>query len=121
MKSKKLTNFYKKQNTLVEAFFILDRLHGPEEELDAELSSKDDADRKVKIAIYGSFAVNILLFIVKIYASIATQSIAVIASALVIFFSDCSAILLVLKDSLLDLLSGSIIFVTNYLMNRRNQ
>ncbi len=51
----------------------------------------------VKIAIYGSFILNVLLFIAKIVAVVLSGSISLIASAV---------------DSGLDLMSGSIIFIT---------
>jgi divalent metal cation (Fe/Co/Zn/Cd) transporter len=60
--------------------------------------------RGVKIAIYGSFILNVCLFVAKIVAVVMSGSISLIASAV---------------DSGLDLMSGSIIFITSCLMKRK--
>lgn len=59
-----------------------------------------------RMAIHVSNIANLILFIAKIYASIASRSLAVIASTL---------------DSLLDLLSGFILWFTVYAMKNPNQ
>lgn len=59
-----------------------------------------------RMAIHVSNIANVVLFIAKIYASIASRSLAVIASTL---------------DSLLDLLSGFILWFTVYAMKNPNQ
>lgn len=59
-----------------------------------------------RMAIHVSNIANLILFIAKIYASIASRSLAVIASTL---------------DSLLDLLSGFILWFTVYAMKKPNQ
>lgn len=58
------------------------------------------------LAIHTSNIANVVLFVAKIYASIASRSLAVIASTL---------------DSLLDILSGFILWFTAYAMKRPNQ
>lgn len=58
-----------------------------------------------KIAIYASNVANLVLFLAKVYASIVSRSLAVIASTL---------------DSLLDLLSGFILWFTAYAMRKPN-
>ena len=57
-------------------------------------------DRRVKIAIWGSFIVNICLVVMKVIVAIRSHSMVVIASAL---------------DSILDILSGSVLFVISHL------
>jgi len=64
-------------------------------------------DRKkcsVQIAIYASFVVNVALFIFKIIALVFSSSNSILASAV---------------DSFLDLLAGSIIFVTNFFIKKK--
>jgi divalent metal cation (Fe/Co/Zn/Cd) transporter len=62
-------------------------------------------ERNEKVAIYLSNIGNMILFIAKVYASIQSRSLAVIASTL---------------DSLLDLLSGFILWFTSYTMSKPN-
>ncbi|KAL9352008.1 hypothetical protein Peur_054688 [Populus x canadensis] len=59
-----------------------------------------------KIAIYASNVANLVLFVAKVYASVQSRSMAVIASTL---------------DSLLDLLSGFILWFTDHAMKKQNQ
>lgn len=59
-----------------------------------------------RVAIYASNAANLVLFLAKVYASVESRSLAVIASTL---------------DSLLDLLSGFILWFTAYAMKDPNQ
>lgn len=61
--------------------------------------------RSEKAAIYASNIGNMVLFAAKVFASIESRSLAVIASTL---------------DSLLDLLSGFILWFTSYAMNKPN-
>ncbi|XP_043690061.1 metal tolerance protein 9-like isoform X2 [Telopea speciosissima] len=58
-----------------------------------------------KMAIYASNIANLVLFIAKVYASVESRSLAVIASTL---------------DSLLDLLSGFILWFTDHAMRKPN-
>lgn len=62
--------------------------------------------RSERRAIYASNVVNLVLFIAKVYASVESRSLAVIASTL---------------DSLLDLLSGFILWFTAYAMRKPNE
>lgn len=62
--------------------------------------------KREKIAIYASNAANLVLFVAKVYASVQSRSMAVIASTL---------------DSLLDLLSGFILWFTDHAMKKQNQ
>lgn len=59
-----------------------------------------------RMAIHLSNMANVILFIAKIYASVESKSLAVIASTL---------------DSLLDLLSGFILWFTSHAMKNPNQ
>eukprot|EP01111_Echinosteliopsis_oligospora_P017692 TRINITY_DN776_c0_g1_i2.p1 TRINITY_DN776_c0_g1~~TRINITY_DN776_c0_g1_i2.p1 ORF type:complete len:451 (-),score=109.64 TRINITY_DN776_c0_g1_i2:38-1351(-) len=98
--SKKSRAYYRNQSSLVTAY---------EHSLSAETVDEEEEEAKslrIKIAIYGSFAVNVFLCGAKLYAAISSGSLAVIASTL---------------DSFLDLLSGSIIFFTAWAMKRTNQ
>ncbi|KAK6934748.1 Cation efflux protein [Dillenia turbinata] len=62
--------------------------------------------RRERLAIRMSNVANIVLFVAKVYASVESRSMAVIASTL---------------DSLLDLLSGFILWFTSYAMKNPNQ
>lgn len=62
--------------------------------------------RNERMAIYISNIANLVLFIAKVYASVESRSLAVIASTL---------------DSLLDLLSGFILWFTAYAMKKPNR
>lgn len=62
--------------------------------------------RSERMAILASNTANFVLFAAKVYASIESRSLAVMASTL---------------DSLLDLLSGFILWFTSYAMNKPNQ
>lgn len=61
--------------------------------------------RNERLAIYASNVANLVLFLAKVYASVESRSLAVIASTL---------------DSLLDLLSGFILWFTAYAMKNPN-
>lgn len=62
--------------------------------------------RSERMAIYASNLANMVLFLAKVYASVESRSLAVIASTL---------------DSLLDLLSGFILWFTAYAMRKPNE
>ncbi|KAG0013765.1 hypothetical protein BGZ80_010870 [Entomortierella chlamydospora] len=86
--SKKVKEFYREQNEL-----ITDLLDPPEgREGAAELEEKNQV--KLKIAIYGSVAVNVLLFLLQLYAAISSKSLSLFAT---------------MADSFMDLLSGVIL------------
>ncbi|KAL7713708.1 Cation transporter [Entamoeba marina] len=93
-RSKKLKKFYKQQNKFVDTLF------------DEPLKENADiGDITTKIAIYGSFSINIFLCVVKIVAAVMSGSLTVIASAL---------------DSCLDIVSGAVMFITSLLMRKPN-
>ncbi|KAF9118820.1 hypothetical protein BGW39_000845 [Mortierella sp. 14UC] len=86
--NKKVREFYREQNEL-----ISDLLDPPEgREGAAELEERNQA--KLKIAIYGSVGVNVLLFLLQLYAAISSKSLSLFAT---------------MADSFMDLLSGVIL------------
>ncbi|KAL6206134.1 hypothetical protein ACLB2K_023383 [Fragaria x ananassa] len=106
-RQKKIAEYYKRQNKLLKGFNELDSF--------TELGSwpgsltedeKTQLASNERIAIYASNAANLVLFLAKVYASVESRSLAVIASTL---------------DSLLDLLSGFILWFTAHAMRKPNQ
>ncbi|CAJ2668615.1 metal tolerance protein 10-like [Trifolium pratense] len=105
-RQRKLSKYYKRQEVLlkgyqeVDSYIDLGTLPGnlTEDEL-------KQLERNEKVAIYLSNIGNMILFVAKVYASIQSRSLAVIASTL---------------DSLLDLLSGFILWFTSYTMSKPN-
>ncbi|KAL6201821.1 hypothetical protein ACLB2K_025533 [Fragaria x ananassa] len=106
-RQKKIAEYYKRQNKLLKGFNELDSF--------TELGSwpgsltedeKTQLASSERIAIYASNAANLVLFLAKVYASVESRSLAVIASTL---------------DSLLDLLSGFILWFTAHAMRKPNQ
>ncbi|KAG0374558.1 hypothetical protein BGX24_010249 [Mortierella sp. AD032] len=86
--NKKVREFYREQNEL-----ISDLLDPPESrEGHAEQEEKNQV--KLKIAIYGSVGVNVLLFLLQLYAAISSKSLSLFAT---------------MADSFMDLLSGVIL------------
>jgi cation diffusion facilitator family transporter len=97
IKSKKQRHFYLKQNALIEQF---------EQISSGNITDKSDKyERRGLVAVRLSFALNLVLIAVKILVVIRTGSISLIASAV---------------DSILDILSGLIIFITTCLMRKKN-
>ncbi|KAM5586856.1 metal tolerance protein 10-like [Rosa sericea] len=104
---RKVAQYYRRQNKLLKGFNELDSF--------SEMGfwpgslTKDEMtqlERSERIAIYASNAANLVLFLAKVYASLQSRSLAVIASTL---------------DSLLDLLSGFILWFTASAMRKPNQ
>jgi cation diffusion facilitator family transporter len=107
-KAKNIRRFYQHQNQLIEklqSFYNRSGAGGNggggEEEQEEE---EVPEPRPVAVAIHGSFGLNVVLLAVKIVASVMSRSMAVIASA---------------ADSLLDLLSGTVLVVTHWIVQRR--
>ncbi|XP_058783524.1 metal tolerance protein 10-like [Vicia villosa] len=105
-RQRKLAKYYERQQVLLQGF----------QEVDSYLDlgtipgnlTEDEMkklERNEKVAIYLSNIGNMVLFVAKVYASIQSRSLAVIASTL---------------DSLLDLLSGFILWFTSYTMSKPN-
>ncbi|PRQ30381.1 putative cation efflux protein [Rosa chinensis] len=106
-RQKKVAEYYKRQNKLLKGFNELDSFS----ELGSWPGSLTEDEKKElatseRIAIYASNAANLALFLAKVYASVESRSLAVIASTL---------------DSLLDLLSGFILWFTAHAMRKPNQ
>ncbi|XP_052208710.1 metal tolerance protein 10-like [Diospyros lotus] len=106
-KQHKVAEYYKKQERLLEGFNEMETIHelgsvpgNPTEDEMKQLA------RSERMAINISNAANLFLFMAKVYASLESRSLAVIASTL---------------DSLLDLLSGFILWFTSHAMKRPNQ
>ncbi|KAK9065519.1 hypothetical protein SSX86_014920 [Deinandra increscens subsp. villosa] len=102
----KVREYYKKQERLLEGFNEMETINEsgclPESLTEDEMKNLAKSER---LAITVSNVANLILFIAKVYASIESKSLAVIASTL---------------DSLLDLLSGFILWFTSYAMRNPN-
>ncbi|XP_057948866.1 metal tolerance protein 9-like [Malania oleifera] len=102
----KIAEYYKKQERLLEGFNEMETVNEmgclPESQTEDEMKQ---LARNEKMAIYASNVANLFLFTAKVYASIESKSLAVIASTM---------------DSLLDLLSGFILWFTAYAMKTPN-
>ncbi|GJX56969.1 metal tolerance protein 9-like protein [Tanacetum coccineum] len=103
----KVRDYYKKQERLLEGFNEMETINEsgylPDTLTDDEM---DKLAKNERMAINISNLANLVLFIAKVYASIESRSLAVIASTL---------------DSLLDLLSGFILWFTSHAMRNPNQ
>ncbi|XP_076933555.1 metal tolerance protein 10-like [Bidens hawaiensis] len=106
-KGRKVGEYYKKQEQLLEGFNEMETINEsgclPESLTEDEMKNLAKSERT---AITVSNVANLVLFIAKVYASLESRSLAVIASTL---------------DSLLDLLSGFILWFTSYAMRKPNQ
>ncbi|PWA33904.1 cation efflux family protein [Artemisia annua] len=103
----KVRDYYKKQELLLEGFNEMETIN--ESGYVPDTLTEDEMDKLAKnerMAINISNLANLILFIAKVYASIESRSLAVIASTL---------------DSLLDLLSGFILWFTSHAMRNPNQ
>ncbi|XP_055801392.1 metal tolerance protein 9-like [Solanum dulcamara] len=104
---RKVAEYYKKQERLLEGFNEMDTINEcgylPGNLTEDELKKLAKGER---MAIHMSNVANMVLFIAKVYASIDSRSLAVISSTL---------------DSLLDLLSGFILWFTSNAMKTPNQ
>ncbi|XP_056685024.1 metal tolerance protein 10 isoform X2 [Spinacia oleracea] len=106
-KQGKVADYYKKQERLLEGFNEMESIN--ETGFFPGSLTEDEMKKLAKherMAITISNAANVVLFLAKIYASIESRSLAVIASTL---------------DSLLDLLSGFILWFTAHAMRKPNQ
>ncbi|KAL4579642.1 hypothetical protein LXL04_015797 [Taraxacum kok-saghyz] len=103
----KVQEYYKKQERLLEGFTEMETIN-ESGCLPGALTEDEMANlaRNERTAIYVSNMANLVLFIAKVYASYESRSLAVIASTL---------------DSLLDLLSGFILWFTSHAMRNPNQ
>ncbi|XP_065853496.1 metal tolerance protein 10-like [Euphorbia lathyris] len=105
-KQKRIAEYYARQESLLKEFNEVDTFTElgilPGVLTESEMKTME---RNVKIAIYASNIANMVLFVAKLYASVVSKSMAVIASTV---------------DSLLDLLSGFILWFTDYAMRSPN-
>ncbi|KAG9141059.1 hypothetical protein Leryth_012634 [Lithospermum erythrorhizon] len=105
-KQGKIADYYKKQGRLLEAYNEMETMN---ESGSVPLSLTEDEmaqlARSERMAVLVSNIANLVLFASKIYASVESRSLAVIASTL---------------DSLLDLLSGFILWFTSNAMRKPN-
>lgn len=103
-----VSRFYKHQNEIILGLAELDAMHRKESK-DAERDGKQQQDdgnvQLVRRAVNISFACNVLLCVLKVVAAIQSRSLSVIASML---------------DSVLDLLSGSILYLISRAIRRRD-
>ncbi|XP_044467682.1 metal tolerance protein 10-like isoform X2 [Mangifera indica] len=106
-KQRKIVKYYKKQEELLKGYNEVD-IFTELGNLPGRLSEDEmkELARSERMAIYASNVANIVLFLAKVYASVESRSMAVIASTL---------------DSFLDLLSGFILWFTAYAMKEPNQ
>ncbi|KAL4597865.1 hypothetical protein ACB092_11G018700 [Castanea dentata] len=106
-KRTRVTEYYKKQKELFEGFSEMEAMTErggcPGSLTEDEMKQLARSER---MAIHASNIANLVLFGAKVFASIESRSLAVIASTL---------------DSLLDLLSGFILWFTTYSMRNPNQ
>ncbi|KAK8479261.1 hypothetical protein V6N11_064489 [Hibiscus sabdariffa] len=106
-RQRRLSRYYKRQEELVKGYNEIDTFN----ELGILPGSLSEEEmkqlaRNERLAIYASNVANLVLFLAKVYASVMSRSLAVIASTL---------------DSLLDLLSGFILWFTASAMRKPNQ
>ncbi|BAT93143.1 Metal tolerance protein [Vigna angularis] len=106
-KQRKVAEYYKQQESLLEGFTEMETMTEtggfPGALTEDEMKQLAKSER---MAIHVSNICNVVLFAAKVYASIASRSLAVIASTM---------------DSLLDLLSGFILWFTAHAMKKPNQ
>ncbi|KAG4991104.1 hypothetical protein AAZX31_09G092700 [Glycine max] len=106
-KQRKVAEYYKKQERLLEGYNDMDTMTEtgcfPGSLTEDEMKQ---LARSESLAVNVSNAANLVLFAAKVYTSIESRSLAVIASTM---------------DSLLDLLSGFILWFTAYAMRNPNQ
>ncbi|KAG6763888.1 hypothetical protein POTOM_031334 [Populus tomentosa] len=106
-RQKRISEYYRRQEKLVGGFHEVDSfielgiLPGSLSEDEMKQLARNERG-----AIYASNVANLVLFLAKVYASIESRSLAVIASTL---------------DSFLDLLSGFILWFTAHTMRKPNQ
>ncbi|EPS64622.1 cation diffusion facilitator 9, partial [Genlisea aurea] len=106
-KQLKVAEYYKKQHRLLEGFNEMETIHEAGYLPDAlEEDEMKRLARSERMAIHMSNSANLILFVAKVYASVESRSMAVIASTL---------------DSFLDLLSGLILWFTSNAMKNPNQ
>ncbi|KAF9978265.1 hypothetical protein BGZ73_003072 [Actinomortierella ambigua] len=86
--AQRVRKFYREQNELITD--LLD----PAEDREGAAVAEERNQFKLKVAIYGSYGVNVMLFLLQLYAAISSKSLALFAT---------------MADSFMDLLSGAIL------------
>ncbi|XP_039026811.1 metal tolerance protein 9-like [Hibiscus syriacus] len=106
-KQRKVSEYYKKQERLLAGFNEMESMNEMGS-LPGSLTEDEmkQLARSERMAVHLSNIANMVLFAAKVYASIESRSLAVVASTL---------------DSLLDLLSGFILWFTSHAMKTPNQ
>jgi cation diffusion facilitator family transporter len=104
--SKNVANFYLVQNELIARYKHLEEMHSLKAHERRHVESLTSDHWSVNALVTTSFVLNVLLLVGKLFATIVSGSLAVLASLL---------------DSFLDLLSGSILFLVQRAMRRSNQ
>lgn len=104
-RSKSIRRFYDQQNDLIDRLLQFYQVVPTSEESDNHVDESSIHPAAVTWAINASFLFNILLLAIKIIASALSGSMSVIASA---------------ADSLLDLLSGSVLVITHRLIKKKD-
>lgn len=100
---KKVQQFYRSQNERIHGYLSMHKHQY--EQRDGYRPTVQPHSRQVRKVVQLSFSLNILLFLLKITAAVASLSLAIIASTV---------------DSFLDLLSGAILFFTERAGKRSN-
>eukprot|EP00271_Cylindrocystis_brebissonii_P023085 TRINITY_DN9319_c0_g1_i1.p1 TRINITY_DN9319_c0_g1~~TRINITY_DN9319_c0_g1_i1.p1 ORF type:complete len:459 (+),score=93.46 TRINITY_DN9319_c0_g1_i1:530-1906(+) len=100
-----LSGYYQRQNEMIDGFSEMDALEEHLLPTAADAIAQDKLERSERFAIGISNTANVVLLALKVFASIESRSLAVIASTL---------------DSLLDLLSGFILWFTARSMRKNN-
>ncbi|KAL4597876.1 hypothetical protein ACB092_11G019700 [Castanea dentata] len=106
MRQKKIAAYYKRQEKILKGFDEIDKF--TEQGFLPESMTEDEEKQLARgesLAIYASNIANVVIFIAKVFACVESKSLAVIASTL---------------DSLLDLLSGFILWFTSHAMKKPN-
>ncbi|KAG0044131.1 hypothetical protein BGZ83_010638 [Gryganskiella cystojenkinii] len=101
--SKQVKNFYREQNELITD--LLDPPESREGHAEQEERNQTKASLFLKIAIYGSVGVNVLLFLLQLYAAISSKSLSLFAT---------------MADSFMDLLSGVILMYAARVSTKSN-
>ncbi|KAK0617079.1 hypothetical protein B0T14DRAFT_435753, partial [Immersiella caudata] len=94
---KKIKKYYTRQNELIDKFL------GAEDEEANKIEEDVRYKPKIKFAVNASFTVNLLLFIIQLYAAISTGSLALFATA---------------ADAFMDLVSSFVMLVTSRMAAR---
>jgi cation diffusion facilitator family transporter len=96
IKNKELKSFYKRQNELIETFLT---------PAGAEAYSEETEQLPYKVAVYGSFAANVLLFVLQLLAALFSGSLALLATT---------------ADAFMDVASSTVLIVAGVIASKPN-